>query len=351
MDSLKEVILRFDQEELFALYFDISVNDVIWSTSNGANKLNNPLRNDKEPSLTFRWYGDRLFARDWGDFNYSGDIFKIVAYILNVTTNDPKGFVEVCNHIINSYKKKKVSFVKKTSIEVPKLINITKIEINPRTTCGFDYKMFNKFGIVDKQIDRYVTTVHSFYVNDVMSGYRYSKEDPCYRYRINGKYTKLYFPNRAKGSKRPRFITNNILMLDDLDTLRPCTDIILVKSIKDKMLCEQFMDKMQINSIDIKTLSTESNVLQSPLVKALNNSAVKNIFTMSDIDTVGIAQMNEFKKLYGYIPLYFNTKAKDPTDYCYKYGYAKAYQSFKEIISFIISNRNKRQILEYNELK
>lgn len=344
--TLKQRVLSLEQDKIYSIYFGIGTEHINWSTISGRNKLNNPLRDDYNGSLTFKWFGDRLFARDWGDFNYNGDVFKVVGFILGKNSNNPNDFVDICENILESYRKNKVILSSKRKVKLlESFSDITKIEIRARNLSNYDYKTYNKFGICNKQVDKYVTAVHRFYINDIQTGYKFSNLDPCYKYVVNRDFTKLYFPYRKKQSGNPRFITNNILTLDDINTIRHCDDIILCKSIKDKMLLEQFIDKLSIKSIDIKVLSSESNILQDPIVKILNKYAKRNIFTMSDIDDVGIKQMNQFKDTYGYIPLYFNTNAKDPTDYVMKFGYEKGLQSFKENITFILSNRNKRQIL------
>ena len=82
--TLKERVLDLDQESIYASYFEISKDDVSWSASRYSNKLSNPYREDCNPSLSFAWFGNKLICRDFADPAYSGDIFKVVGYILNM---------------------------------------------------------------------------------------------------------------------------------------------------------------------------------------------------------------------------------------------------------------------------
>lgn len=343
--TIKDRVLALDQELLFSLYFGISINDINWSTEHSSNKLNNTLREDSDPSLTFKWFGNRLFSRDWANFNYSGDIFKVVGYIIGKNPNNSYEFVDICNHILETYNKKNVS--RKHDF---KLINtnynitIKDISYIPRRLNKFDIANYSKYGICEKQIRKYVDSAIRFSIDNEESVYRYSGKDPCYVYSINRFYTKLYFPFRNKNSKLPRFLTNNVLTIDDLQEVAPAKDRILVKSIKDKMLVEQFIDYLGIKNIAINTVSSESNIVTNNIIKILNDNTECNIYTMFDLDKTGIDNMELYKDTFGYIPLIFSTKAKDPTDFVLQNNYLKALQCFRENYVFILSHRHNRKI-------
>lgn len=349
--TLKDRVLRYNQEALFALYFNISIEDINWSTISNRNKLINPLRNENNPSLTFKWFGNRLFSRDWGDMNYSGDIFTVCGNILNKNPNDPDDFVFICNDILNRIYKvqSKKIIISNEDIESETSKGIIKLDYIERTLQKRDYCYFNSFGILNSQVRKYVSPISKYFINGKMSYYKDSKLDPCYKYNINRDYVKLYFPFRNRKSKYPRFITNNILPIDDITDLKPSKDIILIKSIKDKMLIEQFIKDSSIENILPLTVSSESNILHDSILKLLKQNVKYNIFSMFDLDNVGINQMQQYEHLYGFKPLYFNTNGKDPTDYTKKYGYNKGLQSFRECLSIIIDNRNKK-LLKLNNL-
>jgi len=99
--TLKDRVLKYNQEALFSIYFNISIEDINWSTLSNSNKLINPLRSEKNPSLSFKWFGDRLFSRDWGDITYNGDIFTICGNILGKNPNNGDDFIFICNDILS----------------------------------------------------------------------------------------------------------------------------------------------------------------------------------------------------------------------------------------------------------
>ena len=342
--TLKDRVLELNQEYIFAIYFNISIEDINWATQYSANKLLNSLRGDTTPSLSFKWYGSRLFARDWANFNYNGDIFKVIGYIINKNSNNPDDFVYICNDILDRYLNRNYKGIKKLESQLKDIDekSITTISCVNRILNKNDYFYFNQYGILNKQVDKYVNAVSRFSLNGIQTGYRNSRLDPCYEYIVNRDFRKLYFPYRNRSSSLPRFLTNNILSIDDLHTIRYYKDIILIKAIKDKMLLEQFLDNLGLKDIGLLTVSSESNLLHPSIVNIINKNVKYNVFSMFDIDTVGLNQMNHFRDTYGYRPLYFSTKAKDPTDFTKSFGYQQGLQIFKESVATIINNRNRK---------
>ena len=93
-------------------------------------------------------------------------------------------------------------------------------------------------------------------INGRFTNYTNSYKDPCYKYNVNHKFIKLYFPNRLRHSSVPRFITNNILPMDDIVDIVHSNDIILCKSIKDKMLLLQMLESLK--DVLLQTMSDSS---------------------------------------------------------------------------------------------
>lgn len=342
--KLRDTILSLHQEKIYSIYFGISITDINWSTINNWNKLHNPFREDKDPSLSFKWYGNKLIVRDWGDSSYSGDVFKVVGFILNMNCFHNEQFLEICRRIYNDYH----NYIDKSTNELVVLSREKDIKV---ITCKFrtltkrDYDYFLSFGITKYSVDKFVKAVSRYSVNDKLTGYRNAQKDPCYYYEINKYFTKLYFPNRHKKSVYPKFVTNNQLQIDDITDIKHCNNIILVKSIKDKMLMLQFLSKENIdseNDIRVHTVSTESGGLKKDLVIVLKTNVKYTIYSLFDGDTTGIANMQLLKKEHNIEPIYFSTdiKAKDPTDFHREYGYNKTYNIFKQILNNILKNRN-----------
>lgn len=336
--TLKERVLALNQEEIYSLYFEIPVTDINWSASRYSNKLSNPYREDSDPSLSFAWYGTKLIVRDFADPAYSGDVFKVCGYIMNMNYTVPTQFIEICNNIISKYKKEPVFRSNEHEI-LTKQKSITKIDVKFRNLQKRDYDYFRRYYIKDKVVDSMTQAGMRYSINDYMTNYRNDPKDPCYVYTVNTKFTKLYFPQRLRNSNKPRFITNNVLPIDDLTSIIPCNDILIVKSIKDKMLCVQMLDTLNIKDICIQTASSETSSFPAKVINLLNSQAIHNIYNMYDADTAGINAMNINELQYGIKPLIFSYNAKDPTDFAKAYGYNKTIKTFKEHIDYIISKR------------
>lgn len=340
MKTLKDTILSLNQEEIYSLYLSIPVADINWSTLNNSNKIANSHRNENNPSMSFRWFGDKLIARDFGDSRYNGDVFRVVGYIINKNCMETEDFIDICNDILETYYSKKHK--KKKDYEIIKDDSCIKdIDFTPRLLQKRDYDYFNSFGILNRNILDNVTPVLRYSINGKVTGYRNSYTDPCYHYTVNYKFSKLYFPFRNKKSPYPRFITNNILALDDITDIRKCKDCIIVKSIKDKMLLNQILELLNIKDILILTASSEISTLPLNILYLLKENVEHNIYSMFDIDNTGMTSMELLQSNYDIKSIIFSTLAKDPTDYCKSYGYNNTINTFKIHINLIINNRTK----------
>jgi len=339
--TLRDRILSLNQELIFSIYFDLSISDINWSTISNYNRLSNPFREDDNPSLSFKWYAGKLIVRDWGDSRYSGDVFKVIGYILNRNCYVNTQFIEICEDILVKYYNFKTPDNDEYKI-LSKEKDIHNIEYKTRILQKRDYNYFNKYGITNKSVDLNVEAVSRYSMNGIVTGYRNSFNDPCYKYIINRDFVKLYFPNRHKQSIYPRFITNNILFIEDITELQQCNDIIICKSIKDKLLLNQFLDILKITDIKIHTSNSESPTIQYDIISLLNKYSIYNVYSMFDNDSVGLQNMKVLEEEYNIKPLIFSTNpnAKDPTDFYKEFGYDKTLNSFKHIIQLIKNNRN-----------
>lgn len=328
-----------NQEYIYSIYFELPISDINWSASRYNNKLSNPFREDSDPSLSFAWFGQKLIVRDFADPTYSGDIFKVVGFIMNLNYNIPAQFVEICNNII--YRVSNKVTPKNNEYEIiNKQKSITIIDTKVRRLQRRDYDYFISYYITAKYVDKYVTAVMRYSINGFTTNYANTPRDPCYQYKVNSKYTKLYFPNRIRNSSSPRFITNNIFPFDDITDIFKCSDIIIVKSIKDKMLLLQLMEELNIIDICILTASSETATFTFKQITFVRNHTKYNIYSIYDTDKVGILSMNVLESQYGVKKLIFSADAKDPTDYAKRYGYSKTKKLFLEKIQLIIANRN-----------
>lgn len=338
MLDLKDYILHnLDQVLIYSIYLGIPEDEISYNIANNNHKTSNPLRTDSDPSLSFKWYGNKLIAKDFGDPRFRGDIFEIVGYCLNLNVKNGKDFVKICNHILDDTYNGSVA---KTNIklkEASKLRNEKlKITYESRPLRNIDYEYFNKFAINRRYVDKYVEGVLTYYLDGWKSPYKYRGYDPCYCYNVNPNSYKLYFPYRTKGDKR--FITNNKAPIEGLHLLRPVHDIIIIKAFKDMMLFNQMLDDFKVTDILVLPAASEtfnmSKQLYSLLLKYCPNG---NIHSILDLDRTGIEKMKQLEDQFAIKPIYFTQDygVKDPTDMAKKYDYKVVCDRFEEILNIL----------------
>lgn len=334
---MKNLVETINPIKVFSVFLDVSEADIQASITTGVKIINNH-RGERDASMSFKYFGDKLICRDFGDTRYSGDVYQIAGFILGKNCRDGKQFIEICKAIYEKVHSEKTRNSSPTDSQIIKSSNnlITSISTVDRELSKLDFDNFSKFGIFRKTIERNITPVRRFSVNDIFTSYANSHSDPCYKYHSNLSFIKLYFPNRNKHSESPRFITNNTLPIEDLATMIKSEIIIICKSIKDKLLLNQLLEQFEIprTSIQIITASSEISILDERIVKIIGMRS-QNVFVMFDADSAGLKAMKCLQELYGYIPLLFSTDAKDPTDYCRANGYSKTVKTFEMILNII----------------
>jgi len=336
------IINDFDQILIFSEYFEIDSSEIEWAIGSNS-KINNPLRNDCNPSLSFRWYKNKLIARDFGDIRWRGDIFEIVGVVLGKNCSNNYEFIEICNDIIEQCSITKVKRLTTeltngeiTILQRPQL----DITIRPRCFTKVDYLFFNQFGLTNNYIEEVYTPVRNYYLDDWLTPYRATKGDPCYAYTVNPDKLKLYFPYRNK--KDCKFITNNHFPIECFNDIRVCEYTILIKAIKDKTLIIQILHNLGITNVQVLSLTSETSKLTIDIVDILNRYTTKQIFTLLDLDKTGIESMLYYHTIFGFIPIYFTkgyeqTYAKDPTDLCKVIKYKKTETIFLNIYNTMIN--------------
>lgn len=334
---MKNLVESIPQIKIFSLFLEVSESDIQASITTGVKVINNH-RGERDASMSFRYYGDKLICRDFADTRYSGDIYNVVGFIIGKNCRDGKQFIEICKAIYEKVHSEKTHKSSPTDSQIIKNSNnvITSITTVDREISKLDFDNFSKFGIFRKTVEQNIIPVRRFSVNGIFTNYSNSHSDPCYKYISNLSFIKLYFPNRDKHSKTPRFITNNTLPIEDLFTMIHSDIIIICKSIKDKLLLNQLLSQFEIpnTSIQVITASSEVSMLDERIVKIIGIRA-KHVFVMFDADSAGLKAMKNLQELYGYIPLLFSSDAKDPTDYCRAFGYSKTTTTFKMILNII----------------
>lgn len=336
--QLKEFILaNIDQISIFSKYFGISEEEIRYNINSKNDRIRNPLRIDKHPSLSFRYYGDKLICRDFADGRFRGDVFEVVGYILNKNCKVSNDFNYICNDIILKCLK---DIKNNIEFNISEQEHINKknliISFDIRTPNKLDYNYWEQYGIKKENINTKLFVVDRYKLNDWQTPYRYSGSDPCYAYNVNPNKYKLYFPYRNK--HKMKFITNNKCPIECLHQLVNTDYIVLIKGYKDKILCEQICKEKGINNILFLPAASETIVLPEDIYNILiSHSNSKKIFTIFDTDAAGINAAQSLQSKYGIIPIYFtNTfKSKDPSDMVKDYSYRKVFQHFDNVLKKI----------------
>ena len=103
------------------------------------------------PSVSFKWYSNKLIFRDFADYRYRGDVFEIVGLVLKKSCTNNKDFVEICSNIIEyaSDVLNDSPYVNRVYQAQNKIINnefrvITTVN---RKMTFYDYRYYNQFGL------------------------------------------------------------------------------------------------------------------------------------------------------------------------------------------------------------
>jgi hypothetical protein len=138
--------------------------------------------------------------------------------------------------------------------------------------------------------------------------------DPCYAYINNYNCMKLVFPLRDK--KQTRFITNNKIPIELLNTLKVVNYTILIKAYKDKLLMEYVCELLGIRDVQFIPVSAESVRLDIEMVNFLRGYTLKRLFTLFDRDKCGFESSKFYKDTYDFGNIFMGEEfnKKDPTD-------------------------------------
>lgn len=293
--TLKEYILiNYDQITLFAKYLNISYLDVLNATTYST-YINNPLRVDVHPSLTFGFNRDnklRMYDNAIRIFRF--DIFDLVGYLFDKNTGNASDFVDICKIIIDEsdISKKKPIIIKQFDdayrIIVPTTREWWKSDRIFWEHIGVSMEhLYNRnvFPMIHAHIDGQVTYYDTAY------GAKY-----CYFLGVH-KYTPLY-KIYAPGF-RIRFRTNNKFKLEAPQELYSANTLIITKSRKDKLAIECLLDNGYIDyalrrnktlnnsAYCVTNLSGESVRLSSDTIKWLKSNYT-NIILNLDYDYTGL---------------------------------------------------------------
>ena len=352
-DNARSYILdNLDQEEILSKFLNIPKSHISNCIKDRNERISNPLRVDKNPSMGFRYYstkaGVKLLIRDFANSYYSGDIFDIVGIVEGKNPYNPKEFIQIVNSILRSVSDNSKYYSNTVQqIESFKEDRLITFEIDPRPFNKNDFIYWYKHGITPELIKRFnIIAVNKYWKNNYLDRYNYNENDPCYCYYLeteNGvDIVKLYFPTRTKIQKR--FDTNCRTYIEAKQELKLAENLIITKSRKDKILITRIAEELELD-LCITNASSERiiNKENANILKGI----YKNVFSVFDVDEAGMVAMREMYKLHGILHPSFPPVVihklkdnKDISDYCFNEGYNKTKELFKTIYNNLIHLAN-----------
>lgn len=313
--TLKDYIINnLDQIEIFSEYLDISEDDIKYSI-NFKSKIKSPFHRDSDPSLSFKYYGNKLICRDFGKIEYSGDIFQIVGKCIHKDCADSKDFVEICRDIINTILSKRLGSTRpKMIVNEETVVDPTKISIIPRNFNTRDFRYFWQYYFPRELVMESYIAVNTYSINDIPSKYFSSAGDPCYAYINNPNCYKLLFPFRVKTAKR--FISNNKFPIELINTISHKDYTVLIKGYKDKILMDYVCSLLKIDNIQFLPVSSETVKIPDEIISLLKRYTNKKLLTLFDLDKCGVESSIYYRDNYGLGNIFLgdNYATKDPTD-------------------------------------
>lgn len=297
--SVKDIIAKVDQEDLFKRFLGIDVR------YNKFFKAQH--RKDKVPSATFRWFGDKLRLCDWptGDFF---DIFELLQRREGISF--PQVLALITSHF-----------------------NIEEIQPSPeifknRTeefSCNIQIEAFGKWEqehisfwkdyYFDGQhcLKHQIFAVKNAWINDTHI-YGYTPKELCFCYIYPDNSKKLYFPNRKKSDKSPRF-QGNSRMLVGWEKLPETGEVVIITKSHKEVACYDLFDIPAISE------QGEGILVDAESIEELQRRFTYVIVNL-DYDIPGIKAMKKYKKAYGlqclFLPI--GKVAKDFSGYLKLYG-------------------------------
>jgi len=304
--SKEKILSQVGQEEIFEHFLKIPVNY--------RGMFRSPLREDENPTCSFKWISNTLWFRDWSE-THAKDCFEIVkethhcdfytaleiiAKEFNLTLQTPReGFSASSKLSTENYKRRKNN--EKSIIEVKK-----------QRFTSTDVEYLKSYHLTHKIVRAYnVFSVKAFWLNGNRF-YVYSKNKPALGYYFglddSGRQKwKIYF---YKTRDSWRFIGNTNRINGWIQIPEKGKNLIITKSLKDVMCLAKF-------KIPAIAMQGETQIPYDYIIDELK-SRYDNIYTLLDFDRPGIRSSNIIKKLYDIPPLFLTDGSFGSKDYKHK---------------------------------
>lgn len=316
----KEYILnRVSQEQIFEYYLKVPVQT--------KKHFRSPLREDANPTCSFKWFNDTLLFRDWSE-DKPKNCFQVVMDLYYCD------YFEALDHIYSDIIEGKTTFsaINKTKPKIQETkTKKSRISIKLAPYKTQDLRYMSQYGIT-KQILQHFSchSVSRVWVNGLLVWIE-NDEDPCLAYYLGkskdgDQRFKIYFYKR----KENRFICNTNRINGWREIPETGDTLVITKSMKDVMALHSL-------NVDAIAMQNEVTIPYDYIIEELK-SRFDRIISFYDFDYTGVVNANKLKRLYN-IPYVFltngkyNTKnyeAKDISDYIQSKGTQAARSFLKE---------------------
>ncbi len=293
----KTILEALTQEEIFERYLGIEADL--------DNVVRNPLREDIDPTCTFKWIGDKLYFRDWTE-ERGKDCFDIVKLIYQCSFTQAIDIVAKDFGLLDG---KPIEPKKVIIKRIKEPVNL-QIKRQPLTTYCTTY--WASQGISQATLERYnVVGVRAIWIRG-RKIYDWSPKDIAFAYQFTDTLIKIYFPFRKRG--QIRFFNTDNTVLEGYSQL-PTTAQYLV-------ITKSYKDVMALSEYDIPSVAPASeSVGLNQVIFNILNSRFPMIISLMDNDWPGRRAAIRLKKQYGIPPIIFPVgEPKDFTDNYKRYG-------------------------------
>lgn len=304
----KEFILDYlTQEEIMSRYLGLDVEKTTLFCS--------PLRDDKYPTCSVAYIGDRLIFRDWSE-DRSFDCFGIVERMYGVNFYDALQIIARDFNLVKNVrlgKKKEITVHKRVIQQVRKEKSDIQVRVDKFSKTNIAY--LKQYHITSEQCKRFNVYHPSHVWLNGKLYYVQCDNNPALAYYFgldekgNPKW-KIYFYK----SEYQRFLmnTNRIngwIQIPDKGDL-----LIITKSLKDVIVLDHF-------NIPAISMQAETQTPYDYIIDELK-SRFKRIISLFDYDRTGITRAEILSNMYD-IPYFFiqDEEAKDISDYIKEYGF------------------------------
>lgn len=298
-DINKSTIFNFvSEEQIFEKYLGVPVvYDEI---------IRNPLREDLNPTCTFKWMNKKLYFRDWTEAK-GKDCFDIVKLLYSCN------FAEAIDIVARDF-----GLLDGTNIQPSNRVRVVRtkepvnLQIKRQPFTKYCLAYWEAQGIhLDTLLKYNVVSLRAVWVRGNRV-YDWSSKDLAFAYQFSDTLLKIYFPLRKHG--QIRFFNTDNTVLEGFSQLQPIGEYCLItKSLKDVMALDEYQ---------IPAVAPASEVVGlNPLIMEILRSRFPRIYSLMDNDWVGRRAAIRLKIQYDIPPIIFPVgEPKDFTDNYKQYG-------------------------------